>query len=70
MWIKIPMKAVKCSGNTEYEIEGLRADLVLLPNHVTMADNYYVFEVKYLKKKEDKSSKLHERHGTNSRVFD
>jgi len=37
---------------TEWWVENLRADLVLLPNYSVTMDNYYVFEVKYLKKKD------------------
>jgi len=43
---------------TEYEIDGMRADLVWLPNQVINADYYYIFEVKYLKKKEYTEKRL------------
>jgi hypothetical protein len=37
---------------SEYEIEGKRADLVLLPNNILASDYYYIFEIKYLKASE------------------
>jgi hypothetical protein len=48
---------------TEYEVDhGRRADLVLLPNYVTTADNYYIFEIKYLKKDGCTNKKVEHMH--------
>lgn len=50
---------------TEYELtplgealKGMRADLVFLPNNVVTAGNYYVFEIKYIKKKDYTEQRL------------
>jgi len=36
---------------SEYEIEGRRPDIMLLPNHRNKANYHYMIEIKYLKKK-------------------
>ena len=35
---------------SEYEVEGGYIDIALLPNNVHVAENYYIFEIKYISK--------------------